>query len=238
MSRTSIPVLSLILIAVLALAACGEAPTATPLPTNTPAPTDTPAPTRTPAPTVDTASLPLADLQATATALEEKLAYAHSAAEVASSAAEENAAAQDISRYENQIAQINELIASAGGGASEELTLTLVGAIDEARDWDWAEIEAVGTKTATVAGPRDSDPEAEYTGVGLAAFLEAAGLGEDAATLKATAADGFNVEIDLAAVKDCEDCMLVLVEDGGLRLVMPGFASREWVQDLVSLEAK
>ncbi len=198
---------------------------------------------RTPAPTIDVASLPLADLQATATALATELALAESRAAGASSAGEESAADQDIRRVEGQIDTLNELIAAAGGSEggeaapAEEVTLALVGAFDEARDWGWAEIEALGTMTATVAGPRNDDPEAEYTGVSLTALLEAAGLSEDATTLVSTAADGFSAESDLTAIKDCAECMLVL-EEGSLRLIMPGFASREWVRDLVSLEAK
>jgi len=108
----------------------------------------------------------------------------------------------------------------------------------EARDWAWAEIEALGTQTVTAAGPKADDPEADYTGVSLVALLEAAGLEDDATTLVATASDGFAAEIDLAAARDCADCLLVWSEESGLRLVMPGFPSNNWVQDVVSLEAK
>jgi hypothetical protein len=115
--------------------------------------------------------------------------------------------------------------------------LTLAGDFAEARDWGWADLEALEMITATVAGPKDDDPEAEYTGMSLAALVEAAGLGEDAATLVATATDGFEAEIEVAALKDCAECMLVL-EDGSLRLILPGFESKAWVRDLVSLEAR
>ncbi len=70
----------------------------------------------------------------------------------------------------------------------------------------------------------------------LAAFLEAAGVGEEAEALIATAADDFSAEIDLVAAQDCGECMIVL-EDEVLRLVMPDFPSNNWVIDVVSLEA-
>ncbi len=63
------------LVLILALTACGAAPTATPQPTDTPAPTDTPVPSRTPEPTVDIASLGAPELYATIEALQEELAY-------------------------------------------------------------------------------------------------------------------------------------------------------------------
>ncbi|MBN1965680.1 MAG: hypothetical protein JW910_13600, partial [Anaerolineae bacterium] len=64
-------------------------------------------------------------------------------------------------------------------------SLTLAGSFTEARAWTWEELEGLGTITATIAGPREDDPEAEYTGVSLTALFEAAGLSEDAATLVA-----------------------------------------------------
>jgi hypothetical protein len=121
--------------------------------------------------------------------------------------------------------------------AESDVTLTLAGDFAEAQDWTWDEIEALGTTTVTAAGPREDDAEAEYTGVSLTALFEAAGLGEDAATLVLTAADDFSAEVEAADAAACEDCLVVL-EDGSLRLVMPGLASNAWIRDLVSIEAQ
>ncbi|MBN1966258.1 MAG: hypothetical protein JW910_16540, partial [Anaerolineae bacterium] len=126
---------------------------------------------------------------------------------------------------------------AAMGEEEAVAALTLNGSFDEARDWTWEELEGLGTITATLAGPREDDPETEYTGVSLVALLDAAGVSEDAATLVATASDDFAAEIDLAAALECAECMIVQQEDGTLRLVMPDFPSNNWVSDVVSLEA-
>lgn len=238
---------SLALLSVMMLAGCSTpTPTATPMPTDTPAPTNTPSPTNTPVPTVDAASLPLADLEATAVALEELLVEARAREASTSSAGEKGAIMQEIRRIEGRIEDVTALIEAVGDSAEEPVegaadsampTLTLSGDFAEAKDWGWADLEELEMITATVAGPKDDDPEAEYTGVSLVAMLEDAGLADDATILVATAADGFETEIEVAALKDCTECMLVL-EDGSLRLILPGFASRAWVWDLVSLEAK
>lgn len=109
------------LMLVAGLTACGGQPAATntPAPTNTAAPTDIPAPTNTPAPTVNPADMPLADLQATVTALESSLELAHSRAEGASSAGEESAAQQDILRFERQLATLMPLLESTEEATAE-----------------------------------------------------------------------------------------------------------------------
>lgn len=229
--------IGVMLVVMMALTACGgETPTSTPTPSNTPEPTNTPAPTDTPVPTVDVASLPAADLQATLTVLEVDLANAEARLAAASSAGEENAAENDIRRIEGQIEEVNALLAATGGEGAEGPVLTLSGDFVESREWTWAELEALGTVTATVAGPNDA-PETEYTGISLVALLEAAGLGADATTLVATAGDDFTTEIAVAEVKACENCLIV-TEEGALRLIMPGFDGKAWVSGLVSLEAR
>ncbi len=239
-----IAILSVVL--VLLAAACGPEPTPTPLPTNTPEPTNTPAPTATPEPTLDVTTLSSADIEATIEALETTWEEIEAAASGAAGEAAEGDVASQLFYVERDLeaarALLEDALAREGGeggeeAAGDEAALTLEGDFSEARGWTLEELEALDMITATVAGPRDDDPEAEYTGVSLVAFLEAAGLGEDATTLTATAADDFSAEIEVAAVQDCENCMIV-IEDGTLRLVMPGFASRTWVGDVVSLSAE
>lgn len=255
--RYTLSVAGLLVVLALALTACGGAgPTSTPTPSNTPEPSSTPAATNTPVPTLDPAFLGMEDLQGTATALATELALAQSRAQGASSAGEENAAELDIHRIEGEIDVIEELMASGGAEAETEdmateetaaeesdaeamaVTLSLGGDFAEARDWTWDELSALDMITATVAGPREDSPEAEYTGVSLMALLEAAEAGEDATALVATASDEFAAEIDLALAKECADCMIVLTDDATLRLIMPGFPSNNWVSDVISLVAQ
>ncbi|MBK8019866.1 MAG: hypothetical protein IPK19_00245 [Chloroflexi bacterium] len=112
---------------VLALAACGGAqeaatPTSPPAapPTETVAPTQRP-PTAAPAPTVDPASLPVADLQATVTALGAELAIQER--NLAAASGSEGASVQvNVDKIKRKIAQLTALIEAAGGAEEVEAT--------------------------------------------------------------------------------------------------------------------
>ena len=72
-------------------------------------------------------------------------------------------------------------------------------------------------------------------GVRLNALLELAGVQADAASLLCTASDGYQVEISLADVRACADCLLAF-DDDTLKLVMPGMDSNLWVKDVIEIE--
>jgi hypothetical protein len=235
-------VLSLALVMSLALTSCGgsETPTSTPMPSDTPVPTGTRAPTNTPMPTIDPASLSATELWATVEALEaeQEVEKQH----LAGASGSDGAAVQaEIDRLTREIREVRVWAEAAEGG--EEVTesviaLTLLGDFQEAREWAWTELETLDTITITVSGPGENDAEMEYTGISLAAFLEAASVGADAEILSVTATDDYTVEIELAAAHECAECMIVLEDDGSLRLVMPNFPSNNWVVGVVSLEAQ
>ena len=235
-------ILGLALVMSLALTSCdgSETPTSTPMPSDTPAPTETREPTNTPMPTIDPASLSATELLATVEALEAE--REEEKEHLSSSSGSDGASVQaEIDRLTREIREIRALAEAAeGGGESIEsvITLTLLGDFEEAREWDWEELESLDTITATAAGPGEDDAEMEYAGVSLTAFLEAAGVGADAQMLVVTAGDDYTVEIELAAVHECAECMIVLEDDGSLRLIMPDFPSNNWVMGLVSLEAQ
>jgi DMSO/TMAO reductase YedYZ molybdopterin-dependent catalytic subunit len=96
-----------------------------------------------------------------------------------------------------------------------------------------ADLQAMGPVTIEAAHPKSGDM-GSYEGVPLNTLLEEAGL-QGGEMLVATASDGFSVEIPLADVKDCADCLVAFGEDESLRLIMPGMSSKTWVKDLVSL---
>lgn len=113
---------------VLALAACwrGAQEAATPTsppaapPTETVAPTQRP-PTAAPAPTVDPASLPVADLQATVTALGAESAIQER--NLAAASGSEGASVQvNVDKIKRKIAQLTALIEAAGGAEEVEAT--------------------------------------------------------------------------------------------------------------------
>lgn len=112
--RIVIPTVLMLLLALL-LAACGGAPEATPTlpPTATAVPTEA-RPTATPQPAIDVAALSLADLQATATALDDEIAVEERHMESASGS--DGASVQALlDRLRRSRKEIQTLIDAAGG---------------------------------------------------------------------------------------------------------------------------
>jgi hypothetical protein len=100
-----------------------------------------------------------------------------------------------------------------------------------------AGIHALEVVKATAEHPKKG--KEDYEGVSLNALLNLAGLQPGAATLTLSASDGYSVDVDLAAVQACSDCLLAFTETEGVyNLVMPGFESSAWVKDLVKVEIK
>jgi hypothetical protein len=109
------------------------------------------------------------------------------------------------------------------GQVAQELSLT----VDDLKGQDVVKITAEHPKRG----------QGEYEGVRLKGLLEKAGLQEGAATLLLAADDGYSIEVALADVQKCEDCLVAFAE-GGLLAVMPGMPSNTWVKGLISIEVK
>jgi hypothetical protein len=77
-----------------------------------------------------------------------------------------------------------------------------------------------------------------YTGVRLNDLLDLAIPEMGMTTLVMTASDGYAVEVSLAEVQDCADCLIVVEDDGSLSMVMPGMQSNYWAKMVNFLEVK
>jgi len=77
-----------------------------------------------------------------------------------------------------------------------------------------------------------------FQGIHLKDLLNLAGADADAAVLVITADDGYQVEVSLSDVQNCDDCLVALSEDGTLSMVMPGMESSAWVKQVNFLEVK
>ena len=75
-------------------------------------------------------------------------------------------------------------------------------------------------------------------GVSLNALLDLAGLQEGVTTLTLVADDGATVDVDLAEVRACEDCILSFRTKGGFRSVMPGFSGQAQIRGVIELQVK
>jgi hypothetical protein len=122
-SGTALVLIAILALLALTLAGCGGEPQPTPTATrppatNTPVPTQAP-PTNTPEPTVDPASLPVADLQATAEWLEAELAIQER--NLGSASGAEGATIQvTVDRLKRELRAVLALIEAAGAGEEDE----------------------------------------------------------------------------------------------------------------------
>jgi hypothetical protein len=128
-----------------------------------------------------------------------------------------------------------EAAASAEAPAGEA-ALTLTGAVAEEQAWSLEALQTMEVVEVTAEHPKKGTQTNE--GVRLNALLEQAGVKAEATTLVVTAVDGYQVELKLAEVQACADCLVAFNNRDSLKLVMPGMDSNAWVKDVVKIEVK
>lgn len=102
----------------------------------------------------------------------------------------------------------------------------------------WAEDEVRAMDTTDAVGTNSSGDSETYTGVLIATLLNMAEPKTQATTLVLIADDGYSVEVPLADVLACEDCILSFRTNGGFSSVLPGFAKNTNVKGVVQLQVK
>ncbi len=120
---------------------------------------------------------------------------------------------------------------------ADEATFTLTGLVGQELSLNEAALRTMEVLNITAEHPKKGTED--YEGVSLKALLEMAGVQDGAATLVVTAADGFVVEIALADVLACEDCLFAFGDEPEqFKLVLPGMESNFWAKDVVRIEVK
>ncbi|MBN1933765.1 MAG: molybdopterin-dependent oxidoreductase [Anaerolineae bacterium] len=115
--------------------------------------------------------------------------------------------------------------------------LVIVGLVDQPLGLIEETLRAMEVVKITAEHPKKG--QEEYEGVRLNALLDQAGVQESATKLVVTAADGFVVEVFVAEVRDCADCLLAFTETPGkFKLVMPGLPSSVWAKDVVQIKVQ
>lgn len=117
-----------------------------------------------------------------------------------------------------------------------EATLTIAGAVAEEQLLSMEALQQLEVVEVSAEHPKKGMQS--YEGIRLNALLEQAGIQTEATELVVTAADGYQVELGLADVRTCADCLVAFDDGNMLRLVMPGMESNVWVKDVVTLEAR
>jgi tungstate transport system substrate-binding protein len=102
----------------------------------------------------------------------------------------------------------------------------------------WAEDEVRAMDTTDAVGTNSDGAEETYTGVLIATLLNMAEPKTEATTLVIIADDGYAVEVPLAEMLACEDCILSFRTNGGFSSVLPGYAKNTMVKGVVQLQVK
>ncbi|MBN1149024.1 MAG: molybdopterin-dependent oxidoreductase [Anaerolineales bacterium] len=154
-----------------------------------------------------------------------------------------------------QVAQINLLIdeavvAQLATAAAPEPTptaqplppvvgadLVVFGAVTQVLALDESDLRAMQVVQVSAEHPKKGLQD--YEGVLLSTLLEMAGPKEGASQLALIASDGYSVEIELAQVSACQECLVAFSETPGkFNLVMPGLESSFWVKEIVQIEIR
>jgi hypothetical protein len=124
----------------------------------------------------------------------------------------------------------------AGEVPAGDVALLITGAVEEEQGLALEALQAMEVVELSTEHPKKG--EQTYTGVRLNDLLDLASVKTEATSLLSTASDGYQVEINLADVQACTDCLVAFAEDDTLNLVMPGMESSFWVKDVIEIEAR
>lgn len=117
-----------------------------------------------------------------------------------------------------------------------DTALKVSGKVAQAMAWTEAEVKAM--QTMDVEAENSKGEKETYTGVPFTALLALAAPQSDATTLLLMADDGYTVEIPLADVQACENCIVSFRSEGGFTSRMPGFAKNTTVKGLIEIQVK
>jgi hypothetical protein len=116
------------------------------------------------------------------------------------------------------------------------VALTVTGKVAEVENFTMADLKAMNVITAAVTHPKNGD--ISVTGVLLKDVLAKAQPAADATKITFVGSDGYTIDLDLAPVLACANCMIGFADDGSLTTAMPTFPGNAWAKLLVSIEIK
>ncbi len=122
--------------------------------------------------------------------------------------------------------------APAGSGTGG---LTITGAVEKEQTLTLAMLKAMPAVQIQAEHPKKGMQN--YTGVKLNALLDQAKIEASATKLVLLSSDGFKVQLDLAAVRSCANCLLAF-NGNKLDAVMPGMESSFWAKDVVKVQVQ
>lgn len=132
------------------------------------------------------------------------------------------------------------LLSACGGAPKVDWELSISGDVSNPVTYTYAELadmEMVNLDDILMEKSRGEDEVRSFSGVSLAALLEAAGAPEDYSSITVTAADGYAIEISrdetadgIVAMKQSDEWITDVDPDAGpIRLVFPLTPANRWV---------
>jgi len=124
----------------------------------------------------------------------------------------------------------------AQAAAAPAAALKVTGKV--AAEMAWSEEEIKAMETLETKALNSKGVEETYTGVPINALLELAGVDPSATKITLVADDGYTVDLELAAVQACANCILSFRSQGGFSSVMPDFPKSAGVKGVVEIQVK
>lgn len=102
----------------------------------------------------------------------------------------------------------------------------------------WSEEDVHAMNTLEVESTNSKGDSETYTGVLIRDLLTLAAPADDAETLVIVADDGYSVEVAVAEIMACDNCILSFRSKGGFSSVLPGYEKSFQVKGVVELQLK
>lgn len=133
--------------------------------------------------------------------------------------------------------QLTDLQVNAeAAGVPDDAAFKIVGSVATEVGWTEDKLRSMDTIEAQAT---DKEGVTEtYTGVRISDLLSKADPKDDATMLVFVADDGYSAEVVLAEIDACADCIVSFQNQGGFRIVAPGFPSNAQVKGVVEIQVK
>ena len=134
------------------------------------------------------------------------------------------------------------LLAGCGSAAEEpapvsaDAALKITGNVEA--ETGWAEADVTAMDAIDVESTNKEGETETYTGVPLNTLLGLTGVKDGATTLTLVADDGYTVEVALADVQACDNCIVAFRDQGGFRTIMPELASNTQVKGIIEIQVQ
>jgi hypothetical protein len=136
-----------------------------------------------------------------------------------------------------EVAEQDGTLESLPQAGADEAALTITGLVENEQFLSMETLQSLEGVTVETEHPRKGTMET-YEGIRMSTLLAYVVPAGEATSVLFTAIDSYAIELSLADVTGCPDCLVAFNDVGGLRTIMAGMDGQAWVKDLVSIEVR